>query len=152
MTSAAVLANTVYQSAWTTPDIQHLVPLRTQSSPSRHRLGAHAHDVAAGLGLGQPERRPLRAVGDAGQVLLLLLLAAGDHHRPGRQPGQQQHERRGVRVLGHLLDGDGQAEDAGARPAVLLGDAQPEQAGVAEQPRRGPAGTRPCRRSRGPAA
>ena len=26
-----VLAKTVYQSAWTTPDIQHLVPDRTQS-------------------------------------------------------------------------------------------------------------------------
>ena len=26
-----VLANTVYQSAWTTPDIQHFVPLRIQS-------------------------------------------------------------------------------------------------------------------------
>src|SRR5437762_2094427 len=30
VTSSAVLANTVYQSAWTTPDIQHLVPLRIQ--------------------------------------------------------------------------------------------------------------------------
>ena len=29
-----VLANTQYQSACTTPDIQHLVPLSTQSSPS----------------------------------------------------------------------------------------------------------------------
>src|SRR4051812_38331019 len=30
VTSSAVLANTVYQSACTTPDIQHLVPLRIQ--------------------------------------------------------------------------------------------------------------------------
>ncbi len=29
-----VLANTQYQSAWRTPDIQHLVPERIQSSPS----------------------------------------------------------------------------------------------------------------------
>ena len=29
-----VLANTQYQSAWRTPDIQHLVPVRSQSSPS----------------------------------------------------------------------------------------------------------------------
>jgi hypothetical protein len=32
------LANTVYQSACTTPDIQHLVPLSTQPSPSRTAL------------------------------------------------------------------------------------------------------------------
>ncbi len=30
MTSSDVLANTVYQSACATPEIQHLVPLRTQ--------------------------------------------------------------------------------------------------------------------------
>jgi len=33
--SSPVLAKTVYQFASRTPDIQHLVPLRTQSSPSR---------------------------------------------------------------------------------------------------------------------
>ena len=64
-----VLANTVYQSASRTPDIQHLVPLSTQPSV---RVGvgrgarAHAHDVAAGLGLRQPEggaRRPVAMSG-----------------------------------------------------------------------------------------
>ena len=30
LTSGAVLANTVYQSAWATPDIQHLAPFSTQ--------------------------------------------------------------------------------------------------------------------------
>ena len=38
VTSSDVFANTVYQSAWTTPEIQHLVPLRTHSSPSRTAL------------------------------------------------------------------------------------------------------------------
>ena len=41
-----------------------------------HGPGAHAHDVAAGLGLGQPEGGPQGAVADAGQVPLLLLLGA----------------------------------------------------------------------------
>ena len=67
-----------------------------------------------------------------GQVAVLLLFRAGDHHRPRRQPRQQQHESCGVRVLGNLLDGDGQSEDAGTGAAVFLGDAQPEQAGVPE--------------------
>ena len=72
-------------------------------------------------------------VADAGQVALLLLLGAGDHDRPGGQPGQQEHQRRGVRVLGHLLDGQGQPEDPGPRAPVLERDAQAEQAGVAER-------------------
>ena len=37
-----VLANTVYQSACTTPDIQHLVPLRTQSPPCPGRSSGTA--------------------------------------------------------------------------------------------------------------
>ena len=36
--ASSVLANTVYQSACTTPDIQHFVPLRIQSSPSATAL------------------------------------------------------------------------------------------------------------------
>ena len=71
-----VLANTQYQSACTTPDIQHFVPVRTQSSPSRDGLGAHADDVAAGLRLREPEAGALLAGRDAAHVLLLLLLAA----------------------------------------------------------------------------
>src|SRR6202034_2736434 len=38
-----------------------------------------------------------------------------------------------VRVLGHFLDGEGQAEDAGPRTAEGRRDAQPEEAGVAER-------------------
>ena len=132
-----VLAKTVYQSASTTPDIQHLVPVRTQppSAPEGvgHRPGAHAGHVAAGLGLGQPEPGPQLAGGDAGQVPLLLVVVAGDQHRADRQAGQQQHQGGGVGVLGHLLDGDGQPEDPGPRAAQLGGKAQPQQVGVAER-------------------
>ena len=135
LVGSLVLANTVYQSASRTPDIQHLVPLSTQPprSPVGHAPGPHAHDVAAGLGLGQPEGGPQGPVADPGQVALLLLLGAGDHDRPGGQPGQQQHQGGGVGVLRHLLDGDGQPEDPRARASVLDRDAQPEQPGVTER-------------------
>src|SRR5205823_9156699 len=43
-----------------------------------------------------------------------------------------QHEGGRVRVLRHLLDGDGQPEDAGARPPVLLRSEEAEQTRVAE--------------------
>ena len=128
-----VLANTQYQSACTTPDIQHLVPLSTQLSPSRIGLGAHADHVAAGLRLREPEPGPHLAGRDPAHVVLLLRLAARDHHRAGRQAREQQHQRRGVGVLGDLFHGDGEAEDPGARPAVLLRDHQAEEARVAEE-------------------
>ena len=63
-------------------------------------------------GLGEPEPGPDLTGGDTGQVALLLVVVAGDEHRAGRQPGEQQHQGGRVRVLGHLLDGDGQPEDA----------------------------------------
>ena len=50
----------------------------------------------------------------------------------GGQPGQQEHQCRRVAVLGDLFDGDGEAEDPGARSALRLGDAEAEEAGVAE--------------------
>ena len=136
LVGSLVLAKTVYQSASRTPDIQHLVPLSTQPPPDAgvgHAPGPHAHDVAARLRLGQPEGGPQGAVADARQVPLLLLLGAGDHDRARGQPGQQEHQRRRVGVLGHLLDGEGQAEDPRSRAPVLDRDAQAEQAGVAER-------------------
>ena len=68
---------------------------------------------------------------------------------PVGQAGEQQHQRGGVRVLGDLFDRDRQAEDAGARPAVLLRHAPARAARRRGTGRRGPAGTRRSRRSRG---
>ena len=136
LVGSAVLANTVYQSASRTPDIQHLVPLSTQPSVAAlvgHPAGPHPHDVTARLGLGQPETGAQGPVADAGEVAPLLLLGAGDHDRSRGQPGQQEHQRRRVGVLGHFLNGHGQAEDAGPRPPELDRDAQSQQAGVAER-------------------
>ncbi len=95
-------------------------------------LGPHTHDVAARLWLRQAEPGPHLTARDASHVPLLLLLAPGDQHRTGRQPGQQQHERRGVGVLRDLLDRDRQPEDARPRAPVGLGDHEAEEAGVAE--------------------
>ena len=58
-----VLAKTVYQSASTTPDIQHLVPVSTQPpAPAGpgvgHGPGPHAGHVGAGHRLGQAEAGP----------------------------------------------------------------------------------------------
>ena len=128
-----VLANTQYQSACTTPDIQHLVPLSTQSSPSRTALVRMPTTSLPACGSESPKPARMLAGRDAAHVVLLLLLAARDQHRPGRQAGEQQHQRGGVRVLGDLFDRDREAEDPGARAAVLLGDHEAEQAGVAEE-------------------
>ena len=49
-------------------------------------LGAHAHDVAAGLRLGEAEAGALLTRRDAAHVLLLLLLAAR-RSAPGRSAG-----------------------------------------------------------------
>ena len=65
-----VLAKTQYQSAWRTPDIQHFVPGEDPVVAVGHGTGAHAHDVAAGLRLGEPEGGPLLAGGDRGDVAL----------------------------------------------------------------------------------
>ena len=56
-----VFANTVYQSAWTTPDIQHFDAVQHPAALSvgvGRGPGPHADDVAAGAGLGQPEAGP----------------------------------------------------------------------------------------------
>ena len=101
-----VLANTQYQSACTTPDIQHFVPLSTQSSPSRTALVRMPTTSLPACGSESPKPARMLAGRDGADVLLLLLLAAGDQHRAGRQPREQQHQRRGVGVLRDLFDRD----------------------------------------------
>ena len=77
-----VLANTQYQSAWRTPDIQHFVPESIQSSPSRRGPGADPHHVAAGLGLREPERGAGLAGRDrARRSARCCSSAPGDQHR-----------------------------------------------------------------------
>ena len=97
-----------------------------------HSPGAHTGHIAAGLGLGQTESRSQFSAGDPGQIALLLFVVASDQDRARGQAGQQQHQGRRVRVLGHLFDGDGQAQDAGTGAAELCRQAQAEEVGIAE--------------------
>ncbi len=133
-----VLAKTVYQSASRTPDIQHLAPVKIQPpeapspSPSDTARRPHAGHVAPGLRLGEAEAGPELASGDAGEVPLLLVVVPGDEHRADGQSGEEQHEGGRVRVLGHLLNGQGETEDAGPRAAEFGRKAEAEQVGIAE--------------------
>ncbi len=133
-----VLAKTVYQSASTHSDIQHLVPVehpvpvRPDPVSGTARVRMPATSLPA-CGLGQTEAGPQVAGGDARQIALLLVVVAGDQHRPHGEPGQQEHQGGGIGVLGHLLDGDGQSEDAGPRPPELHRQAQAEEVGIPER-------------------
>ena len=129
-----VLAKTVYQSASQTPDIQHLVPERTQPpwlpiGRVGDGPGPDAGHVATGLGLREPEGGAQLTGGDAGQVALLLVVVSGDEDRADGKAGQEQHQGGRVGVLGHLLYGDGEAEDARSGATELRGQAEAEQIG-----------------------
>ena len=87
LSAGPVLANTQYQSAWTTPDIQHLVPLSTQSSPSRTAFVRMPTTSLPACGSDSPNPARISPVATGAQVVLLLLLAAGDEHRAGRAGG-----------------------------------------------------------------
>ena len=74
--------------------------------------------------LGQRERADQLAGGELGQILLLLLFAAGGEDRLGREidRGRERHRRhRAAELLGDAA----QLEVAVADPAVLLGDRDP---------------------------
>ncbi len=94
--------------------------------------GAHAHDVAPGLGLGKTESGPGRAIGNAGKVAELLLLGPRNQDRASGQAGQQQHQRSAVGVLGHFFNGYCQSKDAGSGAPVFGGNTKAEQFGVAK--------------------
>ena len=98
--------------------------------PADDAGAAGGRRVAAGLGLGEGEARDVLAPGQAGQVVILLLV----------RPVVQQQFPRPQGVGNHDDDGGGQAaagnlgDDGGVRdgritaPAVFLGDAQAEEA------------------------
>ena len=131
-----VFANTVNQSAWRTPDIQHFVPVSTQppstSGPASPSCACPRRRSPPGARRAR-RRCALCPVRDPRQVALLLLLGARDHDRAGREAREQQHQPRDVRVLGDLLDRDREPHDPRARAAVGLRDAQPEEPRVAER-------------------
>ncbi len=128
-----VLANTQYQSACTTPDIQHFVPLSTQSSPSRTALVRMPTTSLPACGSESPNPARCVAGGDRARTYCcfcasLPAISTG----PVGQPREQQHQRGRVRVLGDLFDREREPEDPGSPAAVLLRDHEAEQARVAE--------------------
>ncbi len=96
-------------------------------------VGADAHDVAARLGLGEPERGAGFAGGDRRDEAPLLVFAAGDEHRAGGEPGEEQHEGRGLGVLRYFLDREREPEDSGSGATERFGDAEAGQGGVDEE-------------------
>ena len=113
-----------------------------------HGAGDHPAGVRAGLGLGERERgRPL-ARRAARQEALLELVGAEQLDRQRAELLDHQHQRaRGARAR-DLLHRHVEHQRAGAGAAVLLVERQAEQVVLGEQPRAGPTGTRPSRRSR----
>ena len=95
---SAVRPTTSTASAWSTPEMHTFCPDSTQSLPSRRAVVVICVRVRAGVGLGDRERHGDRAVGDAGQPALLLLVGAeladdgaadgrGHHHHQQRAAG-----------------------------------------------------------------
>ena len=119
--SGSVTAITVYQVDLPPLVIQHLVPLRIQSSPSRGP-GAHRGGVAAGLALGQRVGRHRLAGGDGRQHLLLQLLGAAQDQAHRAQLVDRGDQRRRRADPRDLLDHDAGRHRVGALAAVLLGD------------------------------
>ena len=94
----------------------------------RHCPGPHAHRRRCRPGAPTARTRPAATPSAMpGRYAPLLLLGPGDQDRPGREPGEQQHEGGRVRVLGDLLDGDREAEDARPRPAESSGMHRPSR-------------------------
>ena len=107
-----------------------LLPLSTQSSPSRTAVVSRPAGIGPGLGLGRRPRADHRPVGEPGQPALLLRLGAvqPDRHRsdhPVRAEGQV--EAAVVAALGDRLVGDDAVHDRRAGAAVLLRDRQAGQ-------------------------
>ena len=62
--------------AWSMPEMNTFWPDRIQSLPSRRAVVVMRWRVRPGVGFGDGERHGDRAVGDAGQPPLLLVLGA----------------------------------------------------------------------------
>ena len=120
MPLSSVRATTRTYGASSTPEMKHLRPLMTQSSPSRRATVASRWKFEPASGSVMAKTIFTRAVGDAGQeplraapsVPCLAMIGAGDRRRHHEQ--QQRAAGRG-----QLLADDRQFGDAAAAAAVL---------------------------------
>src|SRR4051812_48340985 len=97
------------------------------------RTSAHRPRVGAGARLGQRERGELVALGERRDEAVDLLAAAvlEDRQRAGARVDGDRHAEAGVRAR-QLLENEAVAEEVGPGPGVLLGDADPHEAELAE--------------------
>ena len=97
------------------------------------RRGADAGDVGAGAGLGDPEAADLFALQARFQVLLLLLLGAEQVDRGQDHVGLDREAHVGAAGAGvaHALGADQRVEVVAALAAVLLREAEAEEAELA---------------------
>ena len=110
-----------------------LEPLITYSSPSRIARGADAGDVGAGARLGDPDAADLLALEAGFEVLALLLLAAEQVDRRQHHVALHGEAHVGAARAGvaHALGADQRVEVVAALAAVLLGEAEAEEAELA---------------------
>ena len=101
--------------------------------------GPHLHALGSEAVLGLEPRRGEDglALGDAGQDRLALLVGAEAQHDAGAEHGG--HEvRRGRQAPAQLLVDDGALDHRHARPAVLLGQREPDEVELGQlRPQRG---------------
>ena len=88
--------------------------------------------VGACIGFGKAEGALDGADGGFREPLSLLVVRAAEVDGLRRKRRKEQDQRASVIVLGGLLDGKREREEAGTRAAVLLRDGQPEEAGLSE--------------------
>ena len=84
--------------------------------------------VGSGVGFGDGERHGDRAVGDAGEPALLLLVGAELADDRAVDRGGDDHQQQRAAARGHLLHDQGQLVHARAAAAVLLGQVDPDEA------------------------
>ena len=131
-TMKQVMPSGVLAASATTPArsplVTHIfVPSMMYSSPSGVALQRSACGVAAGVGLGQRERRPLLAGGHPRQQPLALLVGAVPRDERGGDRVGVEHAGERHPAGRQLLDEPGVGDGVEVEAAVLLGDAAAEQ-------------------------
>src|SRR6478752_447479 len=107
---------------------EHLLARQDPIAAVAPRGGGDAVGVGSGVGFGDGECHGGRAVGDAGQPALLLLLGAELADDRAVDCGGDDHHQQRRASGGHLLHYQRQLVHAGAAAAVLLGQVDPDEA------------------------
>ena len=95
-----------------------------------HRGAEDARHIGAGRGLGEGVGRQLSAIGQPGQVAFLLIRAAGQDDRPGREVVEHDGGLNAGAGPGQLLVDDALLQHAQAGAAVRFRDIGADQAGL----------------------